>query len=350
MDYLKIDPGKMIVQEDFYRTIEEVKKNNFNLPFDPSLMNIDFDPLIYPNNQSVLTKIEEIEKDYLDIVQGQKMAESGRVITGYDESIELFPGLEGSANLTAHCLVIHGLKTYIPLVYVTYYFYTRSKKYAQNSKTIRFSSKPEEEIKKDYATDRKKFLTENVPENSVLLIDGPLIGGNLSYYTRELNRELIEKNIIPVFFVKNTNSNLVSDNLSTLVGKFNSDLDWAHKTLEKGQRTAFFRYVDKQNPLNGKIFCYFKTSPLTVQRIEFDVSTFEKYRQEIKGIMDLILYLLQVQGNNLNPQVRTIAVAEKYAREVLKFIRNTKLNNLRFTPTMNAIRFGRQQYEMDSSW
>lgn len=333
--------GRMIVHPDFYKTLNEIKSSHFKISQNPIFTGMEFDPTNYPNNESVLSKIENIEKKELNANNGLKLINRERIVAGYDESIELFPGLEGTANLTAHCLVIMGKFEYVPVTYITYYFYTRSKRYADGKEAIKFSSKIEEDMKKNYAVDRKNFLSETVPSGSILFIDGPLIGGNLNYITREMNNKLLEKNVTPIFFVKNSNSNLVSDNVPSLKGKFNSDLDWAHNTFKMGERSPFFMYVDKLNKDNGKIFCYIRTSDLTVQRVEFHIQTFQKYREEMENIMDLVLYMLYVQGDNKNPQVRTIAVSEKYARTVLRFINSSYIGTFSFTPTMNSIRFSR---------
>ena len=57
--------------------------------------------------------------------------------------------------------------------------------------------------------------------------------------------------------------------------------------------------------------------------------------------MNLIYYLLLVQGYLQNPQIRPIAVAEKYARAILKMTDIDKLvRDSGLIPTMNQERFG----------
>lgn len=333
--------GRLIIHPDFYKTIDAIENSKFSLFRTSTQTNFDFDPFTYPSDDNLLTKIEDIDFKNLDIQNGQQMIYKFPMIVGYDESIYIFPGLEGSSCLTTHCLILHGANEYLPIVMPTYYFYTRSKTYFANNSVIRYTNEVEEEMKKDYTKDRLKFLMDNVPNNSIVFIDGPLIGGNLSYATRELNRGLLNKGALPVFFVKNSNSNLVTDNDSDLRDRYNSDMDWAHKNFKLGQRSPFFKYIDQNNKENGKIFAYFKTSSLTVQRVEFDINTFEENRFHINDVMDLSYYLLNVQGNDKNPQIRTIAIAEKYSREVLKYLKNSELRMFSFTPTMNTIRFNR---------
>lgn len=57
--------------------------------------------------------------------------------------------------------------------------------------------------------------------------------------------------------------------------------------------------------------------------------------------MDLVYYLLLVQGDLKNPQIRPIAIAEKYARKTLQLIDINKLTyGSGLIPTMNQDRFG----------
>ncbi len=118
-------------------------------------------------------------------------------------------------------------------------------------------------------------------------------------------------------------------------------MHWAYKYLKKGQRTNFFKYADRNNPDNAKIFCYIKVFDLSPQRVEFHIDTFQKYREKMDEIMDLIHYLILAQGDLKNPQVRPIAIAEKYARDTLRLTDIYKLaRKSGLVPTMNQERFG----------
>jgi hypothetical protein len=80
----------------------------------------------------------------------------------------------------------------------------------------------------------------------------------------------------------------------------------------------------------------FDLSPI---RVEMHTETYKKYIQHIETILNMIYYLLLVQGDYRNPQVRPIAISEKYARAVLKYIDVHKLfKEMKFTPTMNQAR------------
>jgi hypothetical protein len=57
--------------------------------------------------------------------------------------------------------------------------------------------------------------------------------------------------------------------------------------------------------------------------------------------MNLLSYFYIVQGDYFNPQVRPIAIAEKYAREGVRILNiPVLLARLGFHPTINQLRFG----------
>jgi len=154
-----------------------------------------------------------------------------------------------------------------------------------------------------------------------------------------MNDVLLERNIIPIFIVKNSNSNLVTDYVPSLKGKFNSDMHWAYTTLQPGTRTNFFVYEDSVNSEFSKIFCYLKTFDISPQRVEFHPRTYKKYQGIMEEMMHLIYYLVLVQGDLKNPQLRSIAIAEKFARETLDlFDMSNLMKTLGLVPTMNQER------------
>ncbi len=196
--------------------------------------------------------------------------------------------------------------------------------------------------KKIYTIDKVNFLKNNLPQNTLLFIDGPLIGGD--WYVEMISAVINyfnPNNIIPVFIVKNSNSSIIVDNTPNLKGKYNTDVHWAYRHLKKGERTSFFKYQDKNNPRNARIFCYIKAFDTSPLRVEFHPSTFDKYKSMIYDILDTIYYLLLVQGNPSNPQIRPIAIAEKYARETLHlFNLEAIIKKAKLIPTINQERFG----------
>ncbi|MDD5239159.1 MAG: DNA double-strand break repair nuclease NurA [Candidatus Nanoarchaeia archaeon] len=326
----------------FTKTLKEMDKLNIKLPTNPSIQDLDFSQFLYPTQGELISKIEDSKIYKLDPKRGSKFINENLLISAYDESINKFSCLEGTAFLTSHSLVIQKPgEEYLPANYLTFYFYTRSKDYSENADYIKYSEDPEADSKRDYVQDRTEFILQNTPKNSIILIDGPLIGAQASSYTIKLNKELLKKDILPIFFVKNSNSNIVIDNIKELKGRYNSDMHWSYNILKPGERTCLFRYEDKFNPNNAKLFCYLKTFNISPQRIEFHVDTFNKYKNQINDMMDLICYLVLAQGDLKNPQTRPIAIAEMYARETLKLIDLDKLmRGFNITPTMNQERFG----------
>jgi len=305
--------NRLLIHPNFLRTVEELDKLKIKLPQNPASGELDFSSYTYPDN-GVLEPIGKTEPVSLLPLKGQELANKVK-ISGYDESYEKFVGLEGIAYLYSHSLILHGEDDYVSSNFLAFYFYTRSRQFTNKSNFIKYSEDPDSEAKLDYVNDRTRFLVEGVPKNCVVFIDGPLIGGQCTAYTVSMNRELLNKEVVPIFFVKNSPGNLVTNNIKELNGKFNSDMHWAYKTLNPGERTNFFKYVDRYNVKNAKIFCYLKTFDVSPQRVEFHVSTFEKYGEKsINELMDLVYYLTLVQGDLKNPQLRSIAIAEKYAR------------------------------------
>lgn len=242
---------------------------------------------------------------------------SNRKVLAYDESIQKFNLLQGTVAFTSHSLIEAEESDYDYSCQLTAYFLTRAKKY----KTIKIalvSDQPEREFKERYLSDRYDFLLSRVPSNSLLFVDGPLIGSQSSSKNIKLVNALMEKGIIPVFYVKNSYSRMLIDNL---VGDFkndhDSDLDYVNKLLNVGERTSFVYYEDAFS--NKKIFCYVKAYDGIPQRFEMYPDTFHRYTDIIEEITSMIYYYSLLHGDVNNPQIRPIAIAERFARESLNY-------------------------------
>lgn len=331
--------SKLIFHPLFNDTIREIRNLKIRLPSSSLNLEMEFNAFDFPQNGKLVSELEEIKKIELDPREGEKLCNRTSVCA-YDESVDKFQGLEGTGYLTSHSLILNGKDDFIPVNLLSFHFYTRSRYLSHNSRLVKYSEDPETDSKRDYVADRKSLLAKNIPENSVAFIDGPLIGGQMTSYTMDLNDTLLKKDIIPIFFVKNSISNLVTENVRELQGKYNSDMHWAYRYLRKGERTSFFPYRDKSNPRFAKIFCYLKAFDVSPDRIEVDVKTFEKYHDELEALFDLVYYLLLAQGDPKNPQVRPIAIAEKYARSTLKLVNFVHMmKELGIIPTINQERF-----------
>jgi len=331
--------NKLVLHPSFKKTINEIRKVNLTITQNPIQEKLNFENLTFPS-EGKIKLIEDLRSIKLNEKNGQKIGKE-YLLSGYDESKLKYFSLEGSAYFTAHSLVIASKQEYMPVNYLSFYFYTRSQKIKENSSYITHSEDHSADSNRDYAIDRSNFLNKWAVDNSVLFVDGPLIGGQITSYTLDLVEKVHKKGIIPIFFVKNSDSNLVTDNILELRNKFNSDMHWSYNQLKPGERTNFVMYADEHNPKNAKIFCYLKAFNLSPQRIELHIDTYTNYRNKIEDIMDMIYFLLLVHGDKKNPQIRPIAIAEKYARDILRMADTYNLiKTSGLIPTMNQERFG----------
>ena len=342
----EIHPQSLSLHHNFEKTLAAIRSQNIRLPSIPSSENINNSDSFPYHSGSLDSEKRELIR--LNAANGAKYCQM-KTIAGYDESNNKYQALEGTAYFTSHSLVLLGDTDYLPANYLTFYFYTRSKTLLDSNDCMKSAGSEEDDSKsfesaynKDYAIDRADLLLQITPSNSLLFIDGPLIGAQMSSYSINLSQELLKKNIIPIFFVKNSSSNLVINEFSELKVKYNSDMHWSYNELEAGSRTNFFKYTDDKNSKNVKVFCYLKPfKNRSPQRVEFYIDTYNEYKDEINSIMDLIYYLLLAHGDINNPQVRPIAIAELFARQTLKLLNvNELLKSSNLIPIMNQVRFG----------
>lgn len=331
--------NKILLQEDYFQRVLEASKINTVFTQKPDYSKINIVDGISGDIQ--ISSIEEMSKYKLSATNGFAFSQNTN-FAGYDESKFQFLTLEGTANITSHSLVGYYGSDIYPTSLLTFYFYTRSKKILSSSKYVKASEDPTSDANYDYVIDRNQIIETSSIANSIVFIDGPIIGGNISSYTRNLVFSLHKKNIIPIFFVKNSDSNLVINSSLEFKEKYNSDLHWSYQILKHGERTQLFRYTDKYNKENSKLFCYIKPHDfITPQRIEFHPDTYQIYGDYFAEIFDLIYYLILAHGDINNPQIRPIAIAEKYSREVIRVLRpETILRNSSLIQTMDQSRFG----------
>lgn len=327
----------LILQKEYVEMINDMKKIKVTLPTKEELNQYHNDSRFFNLNGKLLVLDNSI-KSYIVAPKNDYL--NNRKIFAYDESIVKYNCLEGIGYHTAHSLIYLGENDYIPCGFLSFYFYTASKMISNQASFIKLSDDIEMESKRDYMKDKIGFLLENVPQNSLVLIDGPLIAGDVYTYMIKAIEDFLERNIIPVFFVKNSSSNMVVDNVDHVKQRFNSDMHWSFEFLKKGERSSFFKYTDLNNECNSKVFCYIKPYNKSPQRIEFHPMIYNGFENEIDDIVSLIYYFLLANGEN-NVQTRPIAIAEKYAREFIKVLNiDEYFFNYGFVPTMNQERFG----------
>ncbi len=348
MELTKFDPMMFskAVQVDggFVQLMSNIKAADIRLPAKPVIVSgtIDID------SSTSSYKIQPLEGDHkpriLDPRHGQAVAtDPHHIITAYDESIAFFSSLEGKVAYVSHSLVAMYDGQYYPLNRLNLLFCTKSSAVLNRIP----GAIPADEkwgidttINVKVAEQKRDFIVNNTVSNAILLIDGPYLAGDGSFTFHKAIDELIQRKIFPVFIVKNSSASIIVDNVVELKGEYNSDLHYANEILKPGTRTQYFQYTDDNSHDKSKVFCYIKhrdhASPI---RVEIPTVAFNQNRETVESIMDLIYYLILVQGNSQNPQVRPIAIAEMYARETLGLINvNKDVIQMKLTATMNEQR------------
>ncbi len=330
------------IDSRFSQLVEEIKTADIHLPSKPVIVSGMAD--LGQNTETCL--VDFIEGNFgskkLNAKSGCEVAHrDSTLISAYDESIAFFASLEGKVAYVSHSLVTMYKDQYYPLNHLNLVFCTKSKIVHETipGAILATNWDVDTTINVEIAKQKRDFLTANAVPQSILLIDGPFMAGDGSFTFYNVIDHFIEKSIIPVFIVKNSNATILVDNLEGLKGNYNSDLHYANEMLSEGTRTPFFKYTTEQGN-KSKVFCYIKHkdhySPI---RVEIPTSVFEKYRHSIEDVLDLIYYLVIVQGSSINPQVRLIAIAEKYARETLGLVNISKDTiQMKLTATMNEQR------------
>jgi len=262
-------------------------------------------------------------------------------IFAYDESVLIYSALEGDLMFCSSA-VIKIEDEYAYNLTVLPFFFTSIKKLAETKiDGINFTKDPSLAKKMAMVEMKTTSILDAVEPNSIVLIDGPLVAGNIMAYLINMDEKLREKNCIPIYFIKNSYSRMVIDFDPELSTIYNSDFHWAVRLLPDQHRSSLFKYTDQYNPRDSKVFTYLKPSMGFPMRIEMHSKTYEKFNPLIKDVIDLLSYFFILQGDYANPQVRPIVIAEKYAREGLKVLNiPALLQRLGFHPTINQVRFG----------
>ena len=330
-----IDPRfDQVIGDLSKKNIHANKATSYDLEYSDFVNNYDSNDSVFFLKEENFTLNPSVAPDILE----------HEVFSAYDESLMRISALEGSGFFISHSLVLVGKELYLPLTYLTFDFFTKSKVIADGNNSLTFTKEPPELASKNkYIQDRKLILSRYTPDDSFLLIDGPLIGGQVTEHNLQLNEILLMRNIIPIFFVKNSDSALIVQSNPTLKDKYNSDFEWAFKTLQKGHMTRFAKYIDKTDSTNrrNKVFSYLKAFDASPIRIEMHDTAYARMHNQLEEMMSTIYYLLLAQGDPSNPQPRPIAIAERYAREALKVIDfESVIHRTGIKPTMNFTRFG----------
>jgi len=329
--------GKMDLSRIKIRLDNIRKKATSSVSFEPSDVPIKFqEHYLSPT----MSRLEDKNSSYpLNPAENGLMKQWN--IYGYDESTQDYRALEGDIMFCSSS-VIKLEDKYVFNLTVLPYFVTSMRKFeGKKDEEIRFTENPTKERNKILIKTKTESILEGAEPNSIVLIDGPLVGGMASSYMIKMDNQLREKNCIPLYFVKNSDSRLLIDCDGQLSQEFNSDFHWAAHRLKQRSRSAFFKYTDRRNPRNSKVFTYLKALAGFPERVEMHSLTYEKYVGLLPSLMNLIAYFYVAQGDVSNPQVRPVAIAEKFAREGLRILNiPVLLWRLGFRPTINQVRFG----------
>lgn len=334
---------KVQIDGGFIQLMDEIKTADIKLPAKPVIISgMDDAGLSTFGTISLIEDDVNVSKK-LNAKDGCKIAQDDNaLICAYDESIAYYASLEGKVAYVSHSLVTMHKGQYYPLNHLNLLFCTKSSAVCNRIPGAELADKWDIDttISVHIAQQKGTFLEQNVYSKSILLVDGPYLAGDGSFYFDEPVKRMIKKGIFPVFIVKNSYSSILIDNVPELKGKYNSDLHYANEVLNEGSRTSFFQYKDSKSGKKSKVFCYLKHkdhySPI---RIEIPAVAFDNNREVAEASMDLIYYLILVQGSTINPQVRPIAIAEMYARETLNLINISKdVIEMKLTATMNEQR------------
>jgi hypothetical protein len=328
----KLDLGKMRIR------LENIsKKATSFVSFYPT--DISFQPQDFYSNAK-LVALEEINNAYR-LNPNSRSILSEWNIYAYDESTQKYSALEGEIFFCSSAIVKLEDRYSFNLSVLPYFLTSMTKFKDQTNEDIRFTENIAEAENLIMINSKIDSILGSVEPHSIVLIDGPLIGGNASSHYEKMDEELRKRDCIPLYFVKNSDSRLVLDSSKELCKEFNSDFHWSACTLQTGSRSAFFQYTDQHVKNHTKVFTYVKALYGFPERVEMHTQTYYKYREKIDEVMNLLAYFYIVQGDRSNPQVRPIAIAEKYAREGIRVLNiPALLSRLGFKPTINQVRFG----------
>jgi hypothetical protein len=163
--------NRFILQEGFNEKLTAMGRLNLSITQKPKQGDININEPYMPANTNI-NVINKLESIPLNPQKGEIFSKKV-LFGGYDESKLQFITLEGIVNITSHSLVEVTSREYIPIGYISIYFYTRSKDITEKSEYVKYSLDPEADSNRDYAEDRNKLIQNNAVENSILFIDGP---------------------------------------------------------------------------------------------------------------------------------------------------------------------------------
>jgi hypothetical protein len=327
--------GRVIFSDNYKSTIESIKLINKSGDNKASIKKINTDSIDVSSDSDI-----RIIKGYESISEvNVENLKPPKILSAYDESILELNSLEGKVRCIAHSAVMQTEEEFIPAGYVTLKFYTKSNLITAKStefSDIIISNDINSEQTKEYVKEREYFLSKAAPNNSLMFIDGPMFSGAATSGNFSLIADLLAKKCRPIFFVKNSESTIITERFDFAKG-YNSDLHWAYSNLKEKEISHVFAYTSKEG--RSKAMCFMKIyknrSPV---RIEFPLKEFEEGWYD-EDVFDQIYYQFLANGSANNMQPRIIQISEIYAREILKSTNIYKdIERMGLTKSMNEER------------
>jgi hypothetical protein len=327
--------GRVIFSDNYKSTIDSIKLINksFNNQATIKKMNSSSIDVSSDSDIRIISGYNSISKVNVENLRPPK------ILSAYDESILELNSLEGKVRCIAHSAVIQTEKEYIPAAYVTLKFYTKSNLISAKStefSDIIISNDVNSELTREYVKEREYFLSKAAPSDSLMFIDGPMFSGAATSGNFILIEDLLLKKCRPIFFVKNSESTIITERFDFAKG-YNSDLHWSYSNLKEKEISPVFAYTSKEG--RSKAMCFMKIyNNRTPVRIEFPLIAFEEgwYGDDV---FDQIYYQFLANGSANNMQPRIIQISEIYAREILKSTNIYKdIERMGLTKSMNEER------------
>ena len=336
--------GKITISENYFSTISTIK----NITSDSSNKQVrlvsDYSSEEYISNGKSEIKIIDSQNIYLKPPK-ISLLNSGKIplLAGYDESILELNSLQGQLRCVSHVCCLQSKKAYTPIGYLSLKFFTKSLKIQEKStptSDIILTNDISKSINDNYHVERISFLKEYLPETSLVFIDGAIFSGANTSYNFKMCDDFKARDITPLFFVKNSESELVKLSFD-FANEYNNDLHWANSVLNTRQRSKVFHYISDGDLNRSMIFTYVKIfenrSPI---RIEMPYSNYCSLKLEFNELLDFVCYQYFANGSLSNIQPRIIQIAEQYAREILKSTGiYQEVEKLGLTKIMNEVRF-----------
>ena len=278
--------GRVIFSDNYKSTIDSIKLINKSGDNKASIKKINTDSIDVSSDSDIriIKGYESISKVNVENLKPPK------ILSAYDESILELNSLEGKVRCIAHSAVMQTEEEFIPAGYVTLKFYTKSNLITAKStefSDIIISNDINSEQTKEYVKEREYFLSKAAPNNSLMFIDGPMFSGAATSGNFSLIADLLAKKCRPIFFVKNSESTIITERFDFAKG-YNSDLHWAYSNLKEKEISHVFAYTSKEG--RSKAMCFMKIyknrSPV---RIEFPLKEFEEGWYD-EDVFDQIYY------------------------------------------------------------